>query len=137
MKRLTVLSLCVVMIGLQGCLKPRVDLVRQGQVSLDIQSSPHIKVTWVHVYHEPDGVTVTGLMTHQDDDCAVIKVHVDVAVLNQAQQVLTETESLPVYVQTERTAHASQGKAFSVTLPVDLPTPATVRVKVHYDEQDE
>jgi hypothetical protein len=130
------LCLLVVVAGLLGCQANRVNLIKTGALKLDVQSSEHVRVRWVRAYQETSGVTISGLLEHQDNDSAAIKVHVDVTLLSSTHEILAEAISVPVFLPTERTAHASRGKPFSVTLGVTLPDNATVRIKVHYVEHE-
>ena len=42
--------------------------------------------------------------------------------------------SVPVFLPSERKAHATRARPFTVTLHVDLPEDALVQVKVHYED---
>ena len=121
MNRMKGLCLIVVMAGLPGCLARRTNLIETGALKLDIQSSEHVHVHWVRAYQGASGVTISGLLENQDNDSAAIKVHVDVALLSSTQDVLAETVSVPVLLPSERKAHATRAKPFTVALHVDLP----------------
>jgi hypothetical protein len=126
------LCLLVVTACLQGCLDQRINLIETGALRLDVQSSDHVHVHWVRAYQEPSGVTISGLLEHQDNDSGAIKVHVDVTLLSSTHEVLAQAVSLPVFLPSERKAHATRAKPFTVTLQGDLPENALVRVKVHF-----
>ncbi len=130
------ICLLVVMAGLLGCQVKRPNLIKTGALKLDVQSSEHVRVLWVRAYQEASGAMITGLLEHQDNDSAAIKVHVDVTLLSSAQEILAEAISVPVFLPTERTAHVSRAKPFSVMLGVTPPDNATVQVKVHYAEHE-
>jgi hypothetical protein len=130
------LCLLMVMAGLQGCLAQRTDLIRTGVLKLDVQSSEHVHVHWVRAHQEASDLVVTGLLEHQDDDSAAIKVHVDVSLLSSTGEVLGQAVSEPVFLPSQRTAHASTAKPFAVPLHVDLPANTTVKVKVHYADHE-
>lgn len=132
MMRIKGLCLLVVMTVFQGCSVQRPNLIETGALRLDVQASEHVHVHWVRATQEASGVTVTGLLEHQDDDSAAIKVHVDVTLRSSTGEVLGQAVSEPVFLPSERTAHVSKAKPFSVTLPVELPENALVEVKVHY-----
>ena len=128
--------LLVVTACLQGCLEQRINLIETGALRLEVESSDHVHVHWVHAYQEASGVAITGLLEHQDSDSAAIKVHVDVTLLSSAHEILAQAVSLPVFLPAERKAHATRAKPFAVTLKVDFPENALVRVKVHYVDHE-
>ncbi len=69
------ICLLVVMAGLLGCQVKRPNLIKTGVLKLDVESSEHVRVRWVRAYKETSGMTIRGLLEHQDNDSAAIKVH--------------------------------------------------------------
>jgi hypothetical protein len=88
-RRLPWLILCLS----AGCIGPRMDLVRSGEVALNAQSAPGVRLVGVRVFREDDGMVVRGGVERLLCTSGILRGRVDVEVLGGDGQVVAATSA--------------------------------------------
>ena len=111
------MGLGMLVVAISGCATNRVDLVANGVLTFEEQTSGKVYIPWSDAYKDGDGFVVTGVLRRHDHVGLAIKTHVDVKVLSPDGTVIDQARSSDVYVPRHITGRTQSFKRFKVRFP--------------------
>ncbi|MGB5835281.1 MAG: hypothetical protein WBG92_25295 [Thiohalocapsa sp.] len=128
-KRVTLVVAGALLLLTSGCTTQHANMVKDGEVSLQVVETSPITVTRASVIRGPKGVTLSGHVARHRSRALPLRGHVDAEFFGPDGEMLYETSLR--FTTRRHTRHTWQG-TFIARLNFDLPPGSSVRV-VHHD----
>ncbi|MHC4478221.1 MAG: hypothetical protein ACYTEL_21495 [Planctomycetota bacterium] len=124
-------------IGISGCATDRVDLVKEGIVSVQTVPSKKVKILWTDVYQDGGDTVVYGALQRRSHTSYPLSTHVDIGIISPDGTTLHEIRTPDIHVARRIPGKGINWTSFRVRIPGSVPKRSKIEMVVHYSRHED